>query len=281
MVNVASKYSPLVDEKFKLGSLTHAATHRNYDWEGVRSISIYSVNTVPMNDYHWSWSGNLEWGAGRYGQPSELENTRQWADVTQDRSFTFTIDKGNYKETKGAMKAKKALERQIDEVVIPEVDKYRLSVMSATAIANNQVTTGAITEENSYPLLLEATKFQTENKVPTTERIAFVSPAFYTLLKLNDQFITASDIGQRMLIKGQVGMIDGVRIILVPTSYLPANTAFILTHPLATVGPNKLEEYKIHTDPSGLSGKLVEGRILYDCIVSENKKKALYVHKTL
>jgi N4-gp56 family major capsid protein len=295
MVNVASKYSQLVDEKFRLGSLTQAATNKNYDWSGVRSISMYSVDTVPMIDYRWATNVFTRevtvisetqsivnsYYSSRYGDATELENNRQWADVTRDRAFTFTIDKGNQKETKGAMKAKKALERQIEEVVVPEVDVYRLSVMSASAIANGQVSTGAITEENSYPLFLEATKFQTENKVPAKDRITFVSPAFYKFLKLNDQFITASDIGQRMLIKGQVGMIDGVRIILIPTSYLPANIAFILTHPLATVGPTKLEDYKIHKDPSGLSGQLVEGRIIYDAVVSENKKQALYVHKTL
>ena len=54
------------------------------------------------------------------------------------------------------------------------------------------------------------------------------------------------------------------------------NFGFVLAHPSATVAPVKLDEYKIHQDPPGISGSLVEGRICYDAFVLENKKKALY-----
>lgn len=35
-------------------------------------------------------------------------------------------------------------------------------------------------------------------------------------------------------------------------------------------------EYKIHIDPPGLSGNLVEGRVCYDAFVLENKKNGIY-----
>jgi len=47
-------------------------------------------------------------------------------------------------------------------------------------------------------------------------------------------------------------------------------------HPIATVAPTKLDEYKIHPDPPGISGSLCEGRVVYDAFVLENKAKALY-----
>lgn len=50
----------------------------------------------------------------------------------------------------------------------------------------------------------------------------------------------------------------------------------MITHPVATVAPTKLEEYKIHQDPPGISGELVEGRIVYDAFVLDNKKMAIY-----
>ena len=40
--------------------------------------------------------------------------------------------------------------------------------------------------------------------------------------------------------------------------------------------PTKLESYKAHEDPPGISGSLVEGRIVYDAFVLDNKKAALY-----
>ncbi len=42
----------------------------------------------------------------------------------------------------------------------------------------------------------------------------------------------------------------------------------------------KLADYKIHADPPGLSGSLVEGRTNYDAFVLDNKVNALYLHST-
>ena len=53
-------------------------------------------------------------------------------------------------------------------------------------------------------------------------------------------------------------------------------SGFLIAHPSATVAPTKLESYKTHLDPPGISGQLVEGRIVYDAFVLENKAKALY-----
>lgn len=78
--------------------------------------------------------------------------------------------------------------------------------------------------------------------------------------------------------KGLVGEIDGVPVIKVPTSYLPKNCEFIITHPIATINPKKLSDYKIHRDPPGINGNLVEGRVRYDTFVLEGKKDAIYAH---
>ena len=49
---------------------------------------------------------------------------------------------------------------------------------------------------------------------------------------------------------------------------------------MATTSPVKLSEYKIHDNPPGINGWLVEGRVYYDAFVLENKKSAIYVFKT-
>ena len=50
----------------------------------------------------------------------------------------------------------------------------------------------------------------------------------------------------------------------------------MVAHPCATVAPTKLEEYKLHKNPPFISGDLVEGRIVYDAFVLDNKKMAIY-----
>ena len=43
------------------------------------------------------------------------------------------------------------------------------------------------------------------------------------------------------------------------------------------MGPAKLQDYKIHKDPPGINGDLVEGRIMHDAFLLEAKKDAVYV----
>lgn len=274
VVNLASKYEKKVDERFKLKSFTQAAVNTEYDWNGVNSINVYSIPTVAMGNY-------TSTGLSRYGTAAELDNTVQTMTLTRDRAFTFTIDKKNTQDTQGVMEAGKALARQMDEVITPEVDIYRLAAMSASAIASANTATVAVTASNAYTQFLNAGAKLDDNKVPSVGRIAFVTPAFYSFIKLDPTFTKATEIAQKMLITGQVGEVDGVKIVKVPSSYLPANHAFIIAHPSAMVAAQKLEDYKIHDNPPGINGKLVEGRKRYDAFVLENKKNGLFAHKIL
>jgi N4-gp56 family major capsid protein len=271
--NLASKYSQKVDERFKLKSLTEVGVNRDYEWSGVKTVSVFSIPTVAMSNYTRS-------GAARYGSATELDNAKQDLTLNRDRAFTFTIDRGFYDETLMTLEAGKALARQIDEVVVPEVDSWRLAKMSAAAITNGQVDTLAIDATNAYEAFLAGTEVLSEKKVPEGGRIAFVTPAFYSFLKLDPSFIKSTEIAQKFLVSGQVGELDGVKIIKVPTTYFPANHAFIIAHPAATVAANKLEDYKTHDNPPGINGWLVEGRTIYDAFVLDSKVDAIYVHKT-
>ena len=118
------------------------------------------------------------------------------------------------------------------------------------------------------------------SKAPRVGRVLYVSSEFFKVIKQDDSFIKASDLGQQILLNGQVGTIDGLPVIVLAKSEIPENVAFFITHPSATVAPVKLETYKVHEDAPGISGFLVEGRIRYDAFVLNNKKGAIYVHKT-
>lgn len=273
-INLASKYSKKVDERFSLLSVTeNIGLNKDYDWKGVQTVTVYNIDTVTMGNY-------IRSGANRYGEPTELGDTKTDYTLSKDRAFTFTIDRGNYTEQLMVKEAGKALARQIKEVVVPEIDIYRLNAWVTAAAANSHVATQAITNENAYSYFLNAQEALDEDKVPQTGRICYVTPKFYNLLKQDDSFIKVGDLSQKMLINGQVGEVDGVRIIKIPSSYLPSNTAFLLIWPRCSVSPKKLEEYKTHDNPPGINGYLIEGRIIYDCFVLNAKKDAIFVHKT-
>lgn len=268
-INYAEKYSSKVDERFKLGSLVNAIINKDYDFTGVKTVKVYSIATAAMNDYQRN-------GLSRYGTPQDLQDTVQELTMTQDRSFTFVIDKGDESEQAGAKNAGAALRRQLDEVVIPEYDKYIIGKVVGGA---GKTATSAITNTNAYDAFLAGSEQLDENKVPTVGRVALVTPAYLRKLKTDDNFVKASDLGQQVAFTGQVGAVDGTPIIKVPASYFPANVEFVLTHPVATTAPVKIQEYKIHENPVGISGALAEGRFLYDGFVLNNKADAIYVHK--
>ena len=273
-VNYAAKYDGKIVERFKLKSLTEAAVNRDYEWSGVNTVNVYTVPTTALVDYTIS-------GASRYGTPTEQSTTIQTMTVAKDRSYSITIDKKTLQDTPLATLAGKTLAIQTDEVIIPEVDVYRLAAMSAAAITNLATATVAITASNAYSQFLKATEWFGNKKIPLNGRIAFVSYAFYSFLKLDPAFMLASDVAENMKINGMVGMVDGVKIVAVPSTYLPTSVAFIMCHPSATVAVKKLEDYKTHDNPPGINGALLEGRIRYDAFVLDTKKDALYSHKII
>lgn len=71
-------------------------------------------------------------------------------------------------------------------------------------------------------------------------------------------------------------VIHDTNVIKMTAKKMPERAGFMISHPVATVAPTKLEDYKIHQDPPGISGELVEGRIVYDAFVLDNKKMAIY-----
>ncbi len=265
-INYAGKYSNKIDERFARESLTNSVLNSEYDFVGVKSVTVYSVPTAPMNDYVRS-------GDKRYGTPSELENNVQELVMSRDRSFTFTIDRGNFNDTQMANSAGLALQRQLREVVIPEIDKYRLGVMKENA---GTTVTEAI--DSAYDAFLDATTTFIDNNVLLENCVAFVSSHFYKLIKEDSGFIRNGDLSQKMLMKGQVGEVDGVALIVVPASYMPEGVEFMLVNKEAVTAPVKLSEYKIHDNPPGINGWLVEGRVYYDAFVLNNKNKGIYVH---
>ena len=270
-VNYASKYSGAVDERFKLGAITTPIVGDDYDFTGVNAVNVYSVPTVALTDYSTS-------GSSRYGTPTELQNNIQTLTLTRDRSFTFTIDRRSNIDTQMTLEAGKALAREIDEVVIPEIDMYRLAKIIASAGTLAQTT---VTKLNAYETFLDGVNALTNAKAPTAGRVAYIGTKFYKSIRLDESFIKSSDLGQDMLLKGQVGMLDGIPLILAPDSYYPSAYEafnFLITHKIATVSPIKLADYKIHDNPPGINGWLVEGRFYYDAFVLNNKKGAIYAN---
>ena len=271
-IDLATKFAPYTDEKFKAESKISLLTNQDFDFVGARIVKVYKISTAEMNDY--VRHPVSDYAASRYGTAKDLDATTESFEMTTDRSFTFTIDKLDEDETNQQLTAAKALARQLREVVIPEVDAYTYKAMATKA--GNKPDAVALTAENIYTEILKASKALDDEEVPETDRQLVVSPEVYQLMKRCKDITMETEIGNDLRIRGVIANLDGANVIKVPAVRLPEHFGFMLAHPSATVAPTKLADYKIHQDPPGISGDLVEGRIVYDAFVLDNKTKAIY-----
>ncbi|MGN0348593.1 MAG: hypothetical protein ACI4DR_03560 [Roseburia sp.] len=271
-IELATKYLPYVDEIFTKESKKSLLTNNDFNFDGAGTVKIYKVSTSEMNDYGRNGANGGNWS--RYGAVASLDATTEAMQLKKDRSFTFAIDKLDSNETGGTLAGATALARQTRQVVIPEVDTYVYGVM--TAGAGTKPAALALTKTNIYEQILTASKTLDDALVPEEGRVLVVTPETYRIMKLNAEIIMNTEVGADDRKKGVIGNLDGATVIKVPASRLPKGFGFMLAHPCATVAPTKLEDYKTHENPPGINGTLVEGRIVYDAFVLENKAEAIY-----
>lgn len=262
------KFAPKVAEAFARESFADGRLNDQYSFSGVKTVKISTILTAPLNDYSRQ-------GSNRYGNPEEVQDTIQELTMSQDKSFTMTIDKGNHLDQNGLKAAAKVLALEIKERVVPEKDRYtfsRLASMAGTISGNS----AALSKSNVCERISEGTRILDDAEVPESGRTLFVTPAVYKLLRLSDEFLKNEALGKKALAKGQVGEYDNMPVVKVVSSRFPAYVNFLIVHKSAATAPSKIADTKIHTDPPGLSGNLLEGRFYYDCFVIGAKANGIY-----
>lgn len=275
-IELVEQFSTYVDEIFTKESKKQIITNDDFEWSGFHTIKVYKITTAIMNDYDREGTNNTP---SRYGQVQNLSALTESFTVNQDRSFTYVIDKMDTDETGYTLTAGTTLARQQREVIIPEVDSYTYHVMCSNA--GTKPTAIALTKTNIYEEIIKANTVLDNNEVPETGRFLIVSPETYLLMKQSKDITLDTNVGQDIKLNGVISNLDGLNVIKVSKNRLPEHFGFLIGHSIATVAPVKLEDYRIHEDPPGINGVLVEGRIYYDAFVLDNKKMALYYQTTV
>lgn len=271
-VNVSEKYSEKIAERFKIGSLTDSACGHDYSFVGAKTVKVYSVDTVELTDFQRTA------GSNRFGAVSNLGDTVQEMTMTQDKAFTFAIDAGDMSDQAIQKSAGKALRREIDEVVNPTMDKYRLNAWATNAGSTLEVSSTP-TKSTIVESILDLNATLTDALVPAEGRTLFLPTSMYKLLKLNPDFISVDALGKEALSKGVVGMVDGCIVKPVPTSWMPSGVHFMIKYRNCTADPVKLQQYDILEKVQGFSGPVVQGRIYYDAFVLDAKNAGIGVCK--
>ena len=281
-INLVTEYQKKIAERFTLGSLTDEAAGHDYDFTGVKTIEIFSIDTVATVDYTRS-------GTTRYGNVTELGDTKQSMTLAVDKGFTFSIDAGNASEQFNIKQANRCLKREWDEVCTPEIDAYRLSawangkgLSSGKTVLKN--TDASLTKSNIVDAIFNGSAAMSDKKVPRKNRYLFIPELTFVKFKLAE-VVMAHQMNKEAVQNGFKGTIDGMKVVTVPSSIWPTLTGggtinFMIKYKGATVDPMKLKNLRVQKNPMGIDGDVVEGRYIYDSFVLDSKCNGIYVSST-
>lgn len=285
VINLAEKASPKVVEAFHKESCTEGIFSNDYDWTGVRTVKVYSIDDLPLNDYN----ATAVDGTSRFGSLTELGDTVQEMTVAQDKSFNGTIDKSNNNSVLMTKAAGKVLKRQMRNVVVPYVDKFRLTAMATWTDTVGDVTYAPlwktvsaddITKANIIETIMQANAQMSNELVPDTGRVLYMGYTLAINAKLADQVVGIDKLGEKSIVNGVMGKIDKCQIRLVPDSYMPTNVKFMIVEKGVALAPKKIETYRVITNSYILDGSIVQGRLMHDCFVLNKKAKGILVAST-
>lgn len=278
-INLTKKASPKVLERFKFGSCTEGLFSHNYSWTGVATVQIYSVDTLPLNNY----DPEKVDGGSRFGNLINVGDTIQELTVKDNKSFIGVIEETYNTQQMQIKRAGEILRRQTDEVMIPYVDKYRLNKLASYATAaRGNLANAALTSANIVQQIMTANAAMSEMLVPDSGRVLYMSYGTAIKLKLASQIVGAGPVdkgslGEKAIVNGVIGKIDKCQIKLVPAGYLPQNVAFMIVKRGEAFAPQQIKSYKVHDGAHVLDGKIVTGHLLHDCFVPAGREKCIFV----
>jgi hypothetical protein len=260
-INFATKYATTIAERFKKASITDADCGHEYTWldPNSKTIRVGSVNTVPETEYSRT-------GDARFGTTYDVGDTLQEMTCDKAPAFSFTIDALDGSDQAITKSAASALRRELDEVTVPNMDKYRIRqwVMGANIqiVPEAEPTKSTITGQ-----IIDLGASMTDALVPLDNRTLYISTKYYKLLKQNSDYIGVDSLGKEALTKGVVGEFDGNMVKPIPSGYMPSGVYFFIKHRGSTVDPVKLNQYDILPKVKGYSGPVVQGVTYYGAFV--------------
>jgi len=271
MVNLTTKYSSLIAERFKGQSITDAYAGKKYDFDGAQGIVVYTVEKVTLGNY--SRTAN----SGRFGTVNELGDTIQTLTMGQDKAFTFSIDHGNAEDQFNIKHCNEQLKSNWDEVCTPAIDMYRLKTWANGAGLG--LTNGtALTNTTVMRAIMTASSTMNNKLVPKKNRVLLIAESIYIETKLSTEIIGIDSLGEEAIKNGVVGRIDGMDVVPVIDSYLPAGVNFIIKYKDATVDPMKLKTLRVQKNPIGFDADVGECRFYHDSFVLDAKVNGIFVH---
>lgn len=128
----------------------------------------------------------------------------------------------------------------------------------------------ALTADNIIQVLMAARTLMKNRRVKNGARLTIDLTYIPTIVD-SKYFTSIEKIGEKAVVEGSIGKIFGMDVFECESDLMPANVPFMITVKKALLAPKKINDFKIHTDPPGLSGNLLEFRMYHDAFVRGKK----------
>lgn len=284
--NFESKAAKRLVEAYAKRSITEGVFSNKYDWDGVATIRLRSLPTYQLQQYDWE-----KVNGSRFGPLVEQEDKVQPLTITQDYAFNIAIDKRNNNSTLQEKAAGVITANQVKYELIPQTDKYRLNAIATGngvtgfgSTGGGTIQTGvSLTKANAIETIMTSNAAM-NNLFATEDRVLFIKETEVIKVKLADQVLgagaTVQDVADRIIKRGELGVIDGLHIVKVPDSYMPTGVVYMIVAKDAVVAPTKIKTLRVLNEHPDVDGAVCQGRFLYDCFVIAEHANGVLVAKS-
>ena len=250
-INLVQKYHDKLVKSLAFASNLAGKTTSEYKLDGSEGIYLTSLDPIALNNYNMAATSN------RYGTPTEVQDAQQFIAWDYDKSYSATVDKANYQDG-GYLKASGAvIEEQNNEVVAPFIEQNFYAKLFAKC---GKSITGSAPSSSTILSRMTAIEAAMRNaRIPKTDR--FVAMGTTNVQLIRHALTNCDNITDKMLIKGLVGRIGTLNVIETADDDLPANVYMIAWWKKAAVLAFDVKEAKVHQDPPGINGALIEYRV--------------------
>ena len=267
-IYLTEQYAKAVEKLYTHTSFLRPHCKAHVDMIGKKTCKVYQILTSDLNDYKRE-------GANRYGMPNDVQDIVNEYTITQDKAFTAIVDKGDGSQQAISNKAGQYLRQQISEKCVPTGDKYGFARIAR--FGHIQGVSAAPTKSDIVSTVYDAAAYMDDHYVPDNGRILFVRVSDYKKIILSDEWIKLDNLAGKQLPTGTVGQIAGFTVVKVPDRLFPTDVYMIAIHEQALAFPYTIDDTKIHQDPPGVSGALIEGRQIYDLFVLSSRADSVVV----
>jgi hypothetical protein len=169
------------------------------------------------------------------------------------------------------------LKQTWDEVMVPEIDQYRLKTW-ANGAGLATINATALTHQTIVRALLTAQSALNNKFVPRDGRVCFITETMAIETKLAEQLTHNQSFTQKALVNGECARLGGLPIVSVPDEWMPAGVEFMIKYKRSTADPTKLKMLRALNQVQGIYGTVLEGLTRYDSFVLANKANGILVY---